>query len=113
LDGDVSKQKLDLIQFTARKMTEPRAASPKIMRRKLVNSGSRRCGANDFPQHLGRHSCSPNSTCLVDRSKNHALGNLAGFLPFIDCNLHPRRDRNSTDVPSLAQEVSDNPMLLA
>jgi hypothetical protein len=38
LDGDVSKQKLDLIQFAARKMAEPRAAPPRIMQRKFVNS---------------------------------------------------------------------------
>src|SRR2546426_369878 len=109
----MSKQELDLIQFAAGKMAEPRTTAPKIMRREFLISGPRRGGSDDLPQHLGRHASSPDPTCFVDRSKERAFGDATGFLPFIDRNLHPRWDWNGTDVPSLAQEVGDNPMLLA
>ena len=36
LDGDMAKQKLDLIQFTAGEMAEPRAGAPKIVRSKSL-----------------------------------------------------------------------------
>jgi len=109
----VSKQKLDLAQLTTGKMAEPRAATPKIMRREFFNSGTRRGGSDDLPEYLGRHACSPDPTRFIDRSKERAFGDATGFLPFIDCSLHPCWDWDGTDVPSFAQEVGDNPMLLA
>ena len=113
LDGDVSKQELDLIQFATGKTAEPRSAAAQIMRREFLNSGARRGGANGLPQHLGRHSGSPNPTSLVDRPKKHTFSKVAGFLPFIDGNLYSRWDWNGADMPSLAQEAGNNPMLLA
>ena len=85
----MSKQELDLIQLTAGEMAEPRTTTPKIMRREFLNSGTRRGGSDDLPQHLGRHARSPDPTRFVDRSKERAFGNAAGFLPFIDRYLHP------------------------
>jgi hypothetical protein len=38
LNRDVAKQKLDLIQLTARTPTEPSAGSPQIVRRKCRNT---------------------------------------------------------------------------
>jgi hypothetical protein len=89
LNRDVSKQKLDLVQLATGKMAEPRAAAPKIMRREFFNSGTLGGGSDDLPQYLGRHACSPDPTRFVDRSKERAFGDGTGFLPFIDCYLHP------------------------
>jgi hypothetical protein len=89
LDRDVSKQKLDLVQLATGKMSEPRAAAPKIMRREFFNSSTFRGGSDALPQYLGRHACSPDPTRFVDRSKERAFGNTTGFLPFIDRYLHP------------------------
>ena len=49
LDGNMSKQELDLIEFAAHKMAEPRATPPKIMRRELLNSGTRSPSPDDLP----------------------------------------------------------------
>jgi hypothetical protein len=89
LDRDVSKQKLDLVQLTTGKMAEPRAATPKIMRREFFNSGTLRGGSDDLAEYLGRHACSRGPTRFIDRSKERAFGDATGFLPFIDCSLHP------------------------
>jgi len=85
----MSKQKLDLIQLPTGKMAEPRATPAKIMRREFLDSGTRGRGADNLPQHLGRHARSPDPASLVDRAKECAFGDLGGFLPFIDCKLHP------------------------
>ena len=89
LDRDVSKQKLDLVQFATGKMAEPRAATSKIMRREFFNSGTLGGGSDDLPQYLGRHACTPDPTRFVDRSKERAFGDATGSLPFIDRYLHP------------------------
>ena len=82
LDRDMSEQKLD-------KMAEPSATPPQIMRRQFLDSGTRGRGADNLPQHLERHTRSPDPASPVDRAKECAFGDVSGFLPFIDCKLHP------------------------
>jgi hypothetical protein len=53
LDGDVSEQELDLIQFAAGEMAETGAGAPQVVRGQLVDPGASRCRADHIPQHLG------------------------------------------------------------
>jgi hypothetical protein len=46
LDGDVAKQKLDLIQFAAREVAETGAGASQVVRGQLVNPGASRRGAD-------------------------------------------------------------------
>jgi hypothetical protein len=107
LNDQISLEKNVLIQLTAGEMAEPRT------RREFLNSGTRRGGSDHLPQHFGRHASSPDPACFVVRPRERAFGDATGLLPFIDRNLHPWWDWNSTDVPSLAQGVGDDRMLLA
>ena len=50
LDGDVSKQELDLIQLAAGHVAEPRASASQVVRRELLNSCTRGGFADgDYP----------------------------------------------------------------
>lgn len=49
LDRHVSKEKLNLVEFTAGLMAEPRASSPKIVRCKFISADSSRILSNDMP----------------------------------------------------------------
>lgn len=52
LDGDVAQEKLELLEFAARQVTEPRARTTKIMRGQLLDAGMCRRRADDIPEHL-------------------------------------------------------------
>ncbi len=49
LNRHVSKEKLNLVEFTAGLMAEQRASPPEIVRRKFINAGSSRILSNDMP----------------------------------------------------------------
>ena len=49
LDRHVSKEKLNLVEFTAGLTAESRESSPEIVRRKFINAGSSRILSNDMP----------------------------------------------------------------
>ena len=113
LDRDVPKQKLNLIQFAAGKVTQPCASTAKVVRRKLLDPGPRRSLSHNFPKHLGRHSAAPDPANFVDRSKERALSDTAGLFPCVNRLLEPRWNRDGTDVSGLARKVGDYPVLLS
>lgn len=113
LDGDVSEQELNLVQFAARKVAQPCAGAPEIVRSKLGDIGSSGCCSNDFPQHLRRHTGSPYLAPPVNRSEERTAGDSARLHPFLNASSYPCRDRDGADVASLAQQVGNDPPLLA
>src|SRR2546427_298899 len=98
----MSEEELDLVQFAAGKMTQTRAGAPEIMRCKLVNPRSGCAIFNDFPEDLRRHPVSPDSPSLVDRPEHSTGSDVRRFRPAVHRFLHPKRDRNRTNMATLA-----------
>jgi len=53
LDGHVTEQKLDLIQFAAHEVAETGAGAPQIVWGQFVDARASRGSADDVPKHLG------------------------------------------------------------
>ena len=69
LDRDVAKQELDLPQLATGVVTQLRAGSPEIMGRNSRETGIGRRVFDNGPDHFGCEARTPNTACLVDRSK--------------------------------------------
>jgi len=64
LHGNVSKQKLNLVEFTTSLMTEPGASSPEIVGCKFVDSGLSRILPDNVPDDFLGQPASP-TQCLL------------------------------------------------
>src|SRR5260370_39969803 len=84
LDRDVPEQELDLIQFSAGKMAEPGTTATEVVRCQFRDFCLRRASSEDLPQHLCRHSSSPNPTGLVDRPTEAAICDATSLLHLVD-----------------------------
>jgi hypothetical protein len=94
----VSKEKLNLVEFTAGLMAEPRASSPEIMRRKFVDAGFSRILPDDVPNDFLAHSASPYSTCLRLAPKDLPVRDTGQAQPIVHQILHPIRHRNGPNM---------------
>ena len=88
-------------------------ASAQIVWREAVNARLTRSIFHDFPQNLRRHAVSPDSTSFVDRPEYAAFCDLRCLGPGINGLLYPKRNRNRANVTTLANQICDDPMLLA
>lgn len=109
----MSEQKLNLIEFAAGEVTEPRATAPQVMRCKLFYARPRSGLSNDLPQHFRGHSSSPDASGLVDGPEQRTVSDAGCILPLIYSRFHPRRDWYRPDMPGFAKEVRDDPVFLA
>jgi hypothetical protein len=75
------EQKLNLIQFAAGEMAEMGAGAAKVMRSKLLDTCTSGSLPNDFPNHLRRHSITPDPSGSIDVGKECSIFNTAR-LPF-------------------------------
>jgi hypothetical protein len=69
----VSKQELNLFQFSPSGMTPARATPAKIMGRKLLDTGSLCTLFDNVPDHILGYSLSPHRAVLPDRSKQQTF----------------------------------------
>ena len=69
LDRNVSEQKLDLFQFSARGMTELRAGAPQIMWRHLQQTDCFRILLYHVPNHSLRNAITPSFACPTNASE--------------------------------------------
>jgi len=96
-----------------RKMTQACAGAPEIMRCKLLNASSG-CGIfDDIPEDLRGHPVSPDFASFVDRPEHPTGNDVRRFRPGVDDPLHPKWNRNRSNMPTLANQIRDRPMLLA
>src|SRR3972149_2526305 len=113
LYGNVPEEELDLIEFTASKMTQTCAGAPKIMRGELLNPSLSGGVFNDFPDDLRGHPVSPDFASLVDCPEHPTGTDMRRGRPCIYGPLHPKRNWNRTHMATLANEIRDYPVLLA
>jgi hypothetical protein len=68
-DGNVSQEKLNLLEFTSRLMAESCSCPAQVMWSKAHQTAVGGSVFHDGPDHLGRETVSPHSSCFVDGSK--------------------------------------------
>ena len=113
LDRDVPEQKLDLVQFAAGQVAQSRTGASQVVRSQLRDAGFGGRRANDIPQHLRGHAVPPDAAHLADGPEHRPVGDARRRDPCIDCVLDPSGHGNRADVPTLPDEISDDPVLLA
>ena len=81
------------------------------MRGQLANSKLSCVLLDDVPDDFLRNLPSPNVSPAADTPKNSTMGNLRCAQPIIDGLFHPIRHRHRADMPSLAYEINNRPMV--
>jgi hypothetical protein len=113
LDGDVSEQELDLIEFATREVAETGTGTAKVVRGKLLDAGASRRGADDVPEHLRRHAVAPDTPGLVDCAEHRPVRDGRRSGPRVNVPLNPRGDGDRAYVSALPDQVCDDPVLFA
>jgi len=101
LNRNVTKQELDLFQFTSGSLAQPRACPPQVMRRKLVDSSLRWELTDHVPDDLFSHAVTPNPAGPIHPTKQPARGNSRAIQPNVSNLLDPG--------PASAPSASDRP----
>ena len=112
LHGDMSKQELNLLQFTPGLMAKASASPAKVVRCKRLDLTVLRFLFHDTPNDFGAESRAPNPASFVDRTKECPRCNPGGRHPIVNSRFHPIGNRNSSYVTSLANKVGYDPVLL-
>jgi hypothetical protein len=95
-------------------MAQTGASAAKVMRRKLLDTGTRRSRSNDLPITFGViPSPQTRPALFIYRAKKYSLFDAARLLPVIDGYLHPARNRDGADVASLPYQIGDHPVFLS
>lgn len=108
----MAEQELNLLQFAAAGMAQLGAGSPQVVRRDALQSRSLAAALHHIPDHVLRDSLTPNLARPAHRTKNLSLRDSGGHRPLVECVFRPRRYRNGANVPALADQVHDSPVLL-
>ena len=111
-DRSVSKQELNLLQFSTGCVTQPSAGAAKVMRRQPVDSSSLGSLSYDPPNQLFADSRPPNMAHATYPAKEDAFTDGSGTEPLIQSYFHPGRNRHGPDVATLAVQVDDCPVLV-
>ena len=109
----MTKEELDLIQFAAGQMAQARTGPSEVVWSELVDVRASRSSPDDIPEYLRRHPVTPDPARLVDRTKDRAVCDAGSRRPRVDRRLNPGRHRNRADVPTFADEIRNDPVLLA
>src|SRR5450755_1224297 len=94
-------------------MTEPGAATAQVMWGKVADASALRSGFHHVPDRLWRDPVAPKFSCSAYPAENRARGDPGSCGPGIDRSFHPDRDRNRADMLSFADQVRNDPVLLA
>ena len=112
LHGDVPEQKLNLLQFPAGEVTQPRATATEVVRSELRNSSAASRSLHHMPYGFRCNVLSPDCAGSADRAKDEAGVYPRGLHPVIHRMFYPSRHRYGSDVLALSNEIRYDPMLL-
>ena len=110
LDGDVTQQKLNLLQFAACLMAQSCTGPSQIVRCDGWQAAAFRVYLHNCPDHLGRKAVSPNSACFVDRPQQRTCVDAGTKGPAVDRLLYPFRNGDRPDVATFSSQVRHDPM---
>src|SRR6267378_467921 len=109
----MAEQELNLLEFTARLMTEPGTRSPEVVWREFSYPQSFRVFLHNVPDHFLCNLRSPNNTFAANASEYLTVHDFRDSQPVVDRLLHPIGHGNRADVPSFPNEVNYGPMVFA
>jgi hypothetical protein len=104
---------LDLLKFPARRMAQASARAPAIVRRELWNTDALRAVLYDVPDDLFSDPASPDFTLTAHASKDPTVCNGGCCNPSVQGGLRPLRHRQRADVPSLADQINNGPVVIS
>lgn len=107
----MSKQKLDLIQFTACIPTEPRTGSPQVVGCKGRDTDPGRGRPHHVPYSLLTDAIPEHSTRTTDTPKDLPAVDRSRTEPGKQFHVHPVGHRDSADMTGLAHKIDDGPMV--
>src|SRR5215471_1875078 len=108
----MAEQELNLLQFAAAGMAQLGAGSPLVMRRDPLEARFLAAAFYHIPDNVLRNSLAPNLPRPAHRTKYLPVRDAGGRRPLVECMLRPRRYWNGTNVPALADQVHNSPVLL-
>ena len=108
----MTKQKLDLVQFTSGIATQAGASPTKVMWCQILNGCSLGAVLNDMPHDAFRYARSPGFACATHAPKHAAFAHAGGPKPAIDGGLDPVRDGHRSNVPTLPDQINHGPVIL-
>lgn len=112
LDRGVSQKKLNLVQLPSGYVAEPGAGSPQVVRRLPFDPGAL-CRLHNIPHSLRGDPLTPNAVSSIDAPESDSFIDAGGSDPIVNRRFHPGRNRDSSDVFPLADQVGDDPVLLS
>src|ERR1035438_2021663 len=112
LNRDMTEQKLDLIQLTARTPAQPSAGSSQVVRCKRRDTCAPGRRLHYVPYCLFADTVPEHSAHAADPAKDFPSINRSGAEPIDQLQIHPFGHRDSAYMTSLANEVHDGPMVL-
>ena len=112
LYGNVAKQELNLFEFTAGLMAQPRACAPQIMRCESVDARLGGGLLNHAPNYFLGYPIAPHGAGLVDTSKQLSDRDVCRSGPLVDGGLDPIRDGYGSNMATFTNQVHDCPMAL-
>ena len=112
LHRGVAKQKLNLFDLPATRMTQLRARSPQIVGRDALQTRFFATLLNHVPDHVLGDRFAPNLSAPAHSSKNSSVPDPGSHRPLVERPLSPFRDRNRANVPALPDQIDDSPVLL-
>src|SRR6266446_1698212 len=113
LHRNVPQKKLNLLQLASRCVAEPSTGPSQIVWRQLRHSDASGGFLHNVPNRLHRHTISPCPSYFVDPAEKFPSINCGCGEPIVQLGSPPIRNRNRSDVASLADQINNGPMLFA
>lgn len=112
LHRGVPEQKLNLFDLAATRMAQLRARSPQIVRRDALQPRFFAAPLYHVPDHVLGDRFAPNLSGPAHSPKNLSVPDPGSLRPLVERPLRPSRNRNRANVPTLADQIHDGPVLL-
>jgi hypothetical protein len=112
LNGGVTKQELNLLDFAAVRVAEFRAGSAQIVWSDVLKPSFLAAPLDHVPHHILRDAITPEFVGASDSAEDSSLGDSRCRCPLVECCLHPDRNWHSADVSAFPDQIHDGPMTL-
>src|SRR5580704_7065819 len=112
LHGRVTEQKLNLLQFSAARVTQLRTCPPQIMGCNMLQPRAFATLSYHAPHQILRDTFPPYFPAPGDGTKYPSFLDSSSCYPPIHCVFHPLRNRDSANSSAFADQVHDGPMIL-
>jgi hypothetical protein len=113
LNRNVSKQKLNLLQFAASDMAKTGTRAAEIMRRQLAQPELWGVVFDNVPDHSVSHEVAPSLASSTNTSKKVPATYTGRADPLLDRSRHPIRNRHSSEVPAFSCQVDYGPVIFS